>query len=448
MRRGAIDLRTTLLIVVLGLPAIALLLFGPRGTTDTPPDRTVVRYWEKWSGVEALAMQQIVDEFNATIGAEHAIYVEYNAISMIDQRTLIATAGGDPPDIAGLYDYIVPQFAERDALLPLDELSREFGVQLDQISPVWLDICRYDNTLYTLPAPPYTVALYYNKTMFRDAGLDPNRPPPTIAELDAYNRVLSLRDETGALTQVGFSPTFLGWWPWIWPKYFGAELWDGMRFDVTSDAALAGLNWLSTQRLEYGVADLTRFEDRYAGLIEGVQNPFLSGRVAMLHQGPWISNWIRKYTPDLDYGVAAFPSSDADRTHAFASTDVLAIPRGARHPREAMRFLAYVMRQDVMERLCAAHCKPSPFKTPLPGFYRNHPNPHIEVFQKLSAAPDVFMYPEMPTWSFAAAQMLNAVVAIQRGDAPAERAAQAEERVNENVANYRKMRALRGDEDA
>ena len=44
----------------------------------------------------------------------------------------------------------------------------------------------------------------------------------------------------------------------------------------------------------------------------------------------------------------------------FADFDALVIPQGARHKQEAFEFIAYVNRQDVMEKLCKLHCKNSP----------------------------------------------------------------------------------------
>ncbi len=47
-------------------------------------------------------MRVIVDDFNNTVGAEKGIYVRYVSSSTINQKTLVATAAGVPPDIAGL----------------------------------------------------------------------------------------------------------------------------------------------------------------------------------------------------------------------------------------------------------------------------------------------------------------------------------------------------------
>jgi ABC-type glycerol-3-phosphate transport system substrate-binding protein len=72
----------------------------------------------------------------------------------------------------------------------------------------------------------------------------------------------------------------------------------------------------------------------------------------------------------------------------YAGADVLVIPRGARHPREAFEFIAYVNRQDVMEKLCQLHCKNSPLASVSDHFIRTHPNPYIDVFEQLAASPN------------------------------------------------------------
>ncbi len=437
--------RNALLIVLLGLPAAGLLVFGPRGKYDVPIGRTVIRYWEKWSGVEGRAMQQIVDDFNNTVGADKGIWVEYCAISSIERRTLIATAGGDPPDVAGLYDYIVPQFADQGALLDLEDLAREHGINEDAFKPIWWQMGMYEGKLYALPSAPYTIALLYNRKLFREAGLDPDRPPRTIAELDEYHYKLVKRDAKGRITQVGFmpAPALLGWWHWVWPYFFNARLWDGQSFHLDTPEGRAAMRWIAERRKKIGVEDALEFE-AVSGAVEGAQNPFLSGRLAMVFQGPWIANWVNAYAPDLDYAVAPFPSVNENDHNAFASADVFVIPRGSRHPQEAMTFLAYVERQDVMERLCKAHCKVSPFRHPSPEFFKDHPNPYIRVFDALADSPDVFGPPKMPMFQHASMEMLfmlESVLQGVRGPDEAVKATQA--KIDTIVDEYQRMTAKR-----
>ena len=428
--------RTIILLVVLGLPAVLLLAFGPRGTHDVPAGRTVIRYWEKWSGMEGRVMQDLVERFNATVGAAQNIWVDYCAISNVDQRTLVATAGGDPPDVAGLFDHIVPQFADQGALLELDELVEEFGIEREAFKPTWWQIGVYHGTLYALPSTPYTIALHYNKRLFREAGLDPERPPRTIAELDECSRRLIRRDGDGRIVQMGFTPApaLLGWWHWVWPYFFDAELWDGERFTLDTPEGRACLRWIAQRRAQLGYEDALTFE-AVAGAIEGAQNPFISERLAMVFQGPWVANWVRRFNPSLDYGVAAFPSVSAERQNVFASADVLVIPRGSRHPREAMVFLAFVMRQEVMEELCRRHGKVSPFHTPRDDFFAKHPNPHIRTFDALATSEHTFGHPKMPTFKQASTEMLFMLENVLQGVRGPEEAVRNTQRKIDSIVN-------------
>src|SRR5262245_24151065 len=106
------------------LVAAAALLLAPRKAREQVPDgRVVIRYWEKWSGREGDQMKEIVDAFNRTVGAEKGIWVEYISISNVAQKTLIATAAGDPPDVAGVWDAQIWQFAGMNALECLDDME-------------------------------------------------------------------------------------------------------------------------------------------------------------------------------------------------------------------------------------------------------------------------------------------------------------------------------------
>jgi ABC-type glycerol-3-phosphate transport system substrate-binding protein len=405
----------------------------------------VVRYWEKWTGVEAQAMQRIVDRFNETIGAEEGIWVEYNAVSNVDQRTLIATAGGDPPDIAGLFDYAVPQFADQGALLELDSLAEQYDIDVQAFKPVLVDIGRYKGKLYAFPSTPYAIALYYNRRLFREAGLDPDRPPQTINELTQYSFALTKRDADGKITQLGFttSPAMLGWWHWVWPCFFDAQLWDGQRFHLDTPEGRAAERWIAERRAAIGLADVIAFEAS-AGSIEGTQNPFVGEHLAMVFQGPWISNWVRAYAPELDYGVAPFPSVTRERQNTFVSTDVFAIPRGSRHVPEAIRFLQFVLKQETLEELCSAQCKISPFRKPLPGFFEHHPNPHIRTFDEMARSEYAFGYPAMPMWAQVYTETLFMHESVLRGvRKPDEAVRMTQQKVDSVVREYQFMSAKR-----
>ena len=208
-----------------------------------PKDRVIVDYWEKWTGGEAAAMQQIVDDFNNTIGKEKGIFVRYVSTSTINQKTLVATSAGVPPDIAGLFDVNLVQFATMDALEPLEKMAAAHGIDAAYYKPVYWNACNYDGHLYGLVSTPTVIALHYNKQVFqqnaaalRAAGLDPDRPPRTIAELDAYAHALTIHDASGRLIRSGFLPMEPDWYVNYICYWFGGSFWDDRtrRFTLTS----------------------------------------------------------------------------------------------------------------------------------------------------------------------------------------------------------------------
>src|SRR5262249_44481906 len=145
IRRAGRDFMTHLIsrivLMLVLASAAAVLAFGPRSTVAGPADRVRIQYWEHWNGLEAAQMKSIVDSFNETVGKEKGIWVDFASISQVDRKVLIATAAGVPPDVAGLWDQQVRQFAAMDALEPLDELAKSHGLTAEKYKPVYYDGC-------------------------------------------------------------------------------------------------------------------------------------------------------------------------------------------------------------------------------------------------------------------------------------------------------------------
>ncbi len=145
------------------------LLFGLVLPAAAAPVHVI--YWEKWNGFEGQAAQAVIDKFNQS---QDGIVVDYYATSVPDRKTLVATAGGDPPDIAGLHEQNIATFADAEALQPLDEFIHNEGMTTEQwlsrYYPVYARICTHGGHVYAGISTPAVEALYWNKTLFREAG--------------------------------------------------------------------------------------------------------------------------------------------------------------------------------------------------------------------------------------------------------------------------------------
>jgi multiple sugar transport system substrate-binding protein len=378
---------------------IGLFLASLAAGFSQPPDGKIhLSYWEKWSGAEENAMQQVVDAFNRS---QDRIVVDFLSVGSVQEKTLLATAGGDPPDISGIYLENICSFADRAALIPLDDFIRADGSTPDQFlnryAKAYARMGSYRGRTWGVPSTPTTCALYWNKDLFHAAGLDPEKPPRTLAELDAMSAKLTLRDAAGRLRQVGFLPQASAGWIWAFPQWFGGELFDGRNVTIGTDPInLRAYQWLAGFSQTYGVDNMRRLASSF-GTLASPDDPFLSGKVAMIFDGVWRHLYVRQFAPGLNYGVTGWPAAQPGvNDFTVATSDMLVIPRGAKHPREAWEFLKYVSSPNLsaqrleqlsgVELLCFLQQKDSPLAQDSPYFESNNPNPDLAVFHRLAGS--------------------------------------------------------------
>jgi multiple sugar transport system substrate-binding protein len=421
----------------------ALLLIASCSASDHKQAPRHVTYWEKWTGFEGEAMDAVIDDFNAKEVA-HAkvdpsyapIEVEKVTISNVEQKLLIAIAGGNPPDLAGNYSFYVAAYADGGALTDLGPMLAKAGFDRSAYIEHYMKLGEYRGKTWALPIVPASIALLTNKRLFREAGLDPEHPPTTIEELDAFAEKMTQwevtlpsgekRIETGylpdvpdsqkQLIQAGFIPSEPGWWSYGWGYFFGGSLLDGPDKITAADPAnVRAYDWVASYTKHFGVGVTRRFRSGF-GNFASPQNGFLSGKVAMVLQGVWMHNFIEKYAPGLQWGAAPFPYPAGHPELAgttSADADVLVIPKDSPHPAEAFEFIKYLTQQSVLEKLCLGQQKFTPLNNVSDEFWRAHPNPYIRLFRQLGMSKNAFSIPQTGIWNEYNRELLNAVDLIQ-----------------------------------
>jgi len=384
----------------IGAAAAGFVAFGPHSSSDVPRNRIVLDYWEKWTGAEAKAMSRLVDRFNES---QNTIFVRYLTISSIDQKAMIAIAGGAPPDVVGLWSFNIQAFAEAGAILPLDTLANAKGINQEQYARAVWPLMRNKGHLYSLISTCGTIALYINDDRLAQAGLQGVEDPKTIGELDELSSALYERNQSGEIERVGFIHTDPGWWSWIWGYHFG-----GKFLDDTGETALASTphnfeayHWVQSYPKNYGSHDLLKFQSG-VGFYGTAQAPFLTGQVALTVQGPWMANLIETFQPDLNYHAIPMPVSagylDPNEPVGLLDGDVLVIPRGARNPEASFEFISWLQQPAQLEFLASAHGKNSPLRSVSPGFIDNHPNRSISTHNQIAESKRAFGFPKTRIW--------------------------------------------------
>ncbi|HXF81713.1 MAG TPA: ABC transporter substrate-binding protein [bacterium] len=128
-------------------------------------------------------------------------------------KAIAAIRAGNPPHIVQVYEVGTQTMIDSGAIIPVTDLVKPGEINFnDYIDPI-LKYYTVRGKLYSMPFNSSTAILYYNKDIFRKAGLDPDRPPQTFDELEQMGRqIIRSGAARGAVT--------LGWPAWIFEQMF------------------------------------------------------------------------------------------------------------------------------------------------------------------------------------------------------------------------------------
>lgn len=373
------------------LPALSLLSGCALSSEARGP--VEVRYWTGWTGHELDAQKQLVEEFNRT---HPDIRVRILSVAGSYQKVRIAFAGGATPDVcSAVWADELAGYAMRGVLLPLDEPMASSGRSLEEYVPGVGRMLRYRGRPYALAVTTNTSFIVYNKRLFREAGLDPERPPRTVDELDRANAACLKTAPDGSLLRYGMRPADLGRWAYV----FGGRWYDPGTGAVTANDPrnLAALRWLASYGEKYDLSRMQNFESTF-GSTSTPSGPFFVGKVAMWQTGEYALEHIRRYAPGLDWGWFPMPAPPGGRPNTTtAGGSVFVIPAATRHPREAWTFLDWITRPHAVSQFCEEIANLPPLRS-LAGSPTFRKEPLFSFALDLAAGENVFGPPQMPIW--------------------------------------------------
>ena len=312
--------------------AACLLSSGCRHASE--PTGVRLTFWSMWSGPEERNFLNVLRRYEET---HPGIKIENLGAIRDDTKTVRAIVAGVPPDL----------FAANGALTELDPLFIASGLNEAEFTHASLTQCRVGDKLYAMPYLIDSYALMWNKAAFREAGLDPDRPPRSLDELAEY-AVRLTRSERGNVQRLGLQP--LGDM-YIINTAFGGRLYDPITGKVTPDdpGCIAALKWyIKLVERMGGYQQVNGFAAGF-GQAQGTNNPFFTGQVAMMINGEWNPYWCDRYAPNLEYGVAPLPPLRAGDTAppvTWLGGNMICIPKDAKHPREAWDLLVWMQTDE------------------------------------------------------------------------------------------------------
>ncbi|MFO0988584.1 MAG: ABC transporter substrate-binding protein [Alphaproteobacteria bacterium] len=132
-------------------------------------------------------------------------------------KVLTAIKGGDVPQLSVILSTDMYTLIDEDAIVPIESLLKTDDDRkwLAGFYPGFMENSRTGGKTWGIPFQRSTIVMYWNKDAFKEAGLDPEKPPQTWAELVSMGQKLTKRDDKGNVTQWGIQIPSSGFPYWL-----------------------------------------------------------------------------------------------------------------------------------------------------------------------------------------------------------------------------------------
>jgi sn-glycerol 3-phosphate transport system substrate-binding protein len=223
-------------------------------------------------------------------------------------KALTAVKGGDPPVMAILLSTDMYTLIDEEAIIPFDELLKtpDDLAWLKSFYPGFMENSQTGGKTWGIPFQRSTIVLYYNKEMFKEAGLDPNRPPQNWKEQVEYAQKLTKRDASGKVTQWGIQIPSTGFPYWLFQALAienGVNLMNAAGNETYYDRPEV------IEALQYWVDLVNKYKVHPPGIVDWGTTPkdFFERKVAMVWTTTGNLTNVRN-NAKFDFGVAMLPA--------------------------------------------------------------------------------------------------------------------------------------------
>jgi sn-glycerol 3-phosphate transport system substrate-binding protein len=250
------------------------------------------------------ALTEVVDGIVASFEAENPD-IKVNAVYSGNYddtrvRALSALNSGEPAQLAVMFSIDAYDLIEQDLILPFDDLVDDDD-WLNSFYPALMANGQIEGKTWGIPFQRSTIVAYYNKDLFRAAGLDPEAPPSTWDELISAGKALT-KDGT-----YGIMIPSTGYPYWMFQALAiqnGKEVMssDGLKTYFDDPAVVDTLKFWKSLSAEHGIMP--------TGTVEWgtLRQAFLEGQTAMMWHSTGNLTAVKK-SASFDFGVAELPAN-------------------------------------------------------------------------------------------------------------------------------------------
>ena len=360
---------------------------------------TKLSVWVGWSaGKELVTFKKVAAEYDKA----HPDVTLDVVGGIVDQKIVAAIRAGQAPDVVSSFNsYDVGIYCGTKAWLDLKPYMDKSHVSTSIFPPATMYYTQYGGNRCALPLLADVYGLYYNKALFKQAGL--TGPPRTMSELTRYAKKLTKRNPDGSLKVMGLDP-FIGFYenvPERWAALFGSK-WNNSKGDAILSKSPGWSRWLKWQKSLidwYGYKNIVKFQ---AGLGDefSASNAFEVGKVAMNLDGEWRVAFIQNEKPTLQYGTAPMPVDDSQPGlygSGYINGTIIGIPKNGHHPDQAWELVKWLTTNTHALAELSNGLRNVPSTSASTHSKELIPDAHFSTFLKMFSNPKSSTSPIMPS---------------------------------------------------
>jgi multiple sugar transport system substrate-binding protein len=303
-------------------------------------DANAMQMWER-SGGNAGMVDQLVCDWNAA-NADKKINLSYIPHAEMVGKIAQGIASGEVPDLMGMDLIYAPQFENAQQLTDVTDMIKDWP-ELKTASPGHMTVATFNDRLYGVPLYADVSALFYNKTLFKKAGLDDNKPPTSLEELRKYaDTITKLGGDTKGYylpgNCAGCNIFTVG--PLLWAS--GVQIEAGKCGDepLVGDNLKSVLQWLRDMAKSGNVPDSARAEtgDTFA-------EQFGTGKIGMMGTGNFNITLARDQMKghEFKFGISLLPGLESGKYASFIGGDLVVIPKGSKRVDDSVAFMKFLL---------------------------------------------------------------------------------------------------------
>lgn len=301
-----------------------------------------IEYWQYVFETRVQAMDQLIANFEA---ANPDITVKHTTFPYADYQTRVVAAkvAGQGPDVVQLFYGWLDTFVSGGLIQPLDPAVFPHDAIEADFFPI-VSAMKRGEDYYGLPTAVRSLALFYNKALFAEAGIA--NPPTNLDELLAAAEATTKRDGAGNITSAGITMDMAGqdhhWWREVLVRQNGGVPYDDAGNVAYNDAAgAAALKFYTDLQTEHKVG--------LVGFMDEGQAAFRAGLAAMTIDGTFRLGAFE--SNPFEWGVVELPADANGLRSNYSSYFANAIGATAEGEEKiaAEKFLAYISSPEAME---------------------------------------------------------------------------------------------------